>query len=155
MLTELNKLRQFCAYQERSHQETKYKCLELGLRGDAVDEAIAALIADNFLNEERFAKAFAGGKFRIKHWGRKKILVELKQRQVSPYCIKKAMAEIDDDDYIKVLEKLTEKKYLSLQKEPLLKRKYKTIQYLVGRGFEQDLIQDALEKVHNDNQDSF
>ncbi|RFS24009.1 RecX family transcriptional regulator [Chitinophaga silvatica] len=155
MLTELNKLRQFCAYQERSHHETRYKCLELGLRGEEVDQAIAALIADNFLNEERFAKAFAGGKFRIKQWGRKKILLELKQRQVSAYCIKKAMEEIDMDDYIAVLEKITAKKYLSLNSEPPIKRKYKTIQYLLSRGYEQDLIQDALEKVNNDNSDSF
>lgn len=147
MLTELNKLRQFCAYQERSHHETRYKCLELGLRGEQVDEAIAALIADNFLNEERFAKAFAGGKFRIKQWGRKKILMELKQRQVSAYCIKKGMEEIDMDDYISVLEKLTAKKYESLSREPEIKRKYKTIQYLISRGFEHDLIQDALDKV--------
>ena len=147
MLTELNKLRQFCAYQERSHHETRYKCLELGLRGEQVDEAIAALIADNFLNEERFAKAFAGGKFRIKQWGRKKILMELKQRQVSAYCIKKGMEEIDMDDYISVLEKLTAKKYDSLNRESEMKRKYKTIQYLISRGFEQNLIQDALDKV--------
>ena len=93
------KLQHYCAYQERSHSEVKYKCLELGLRGDEVDEAIAALVSENFLNEERFAIAFVGGKFRSKQWGRRKILAELKQRQVSAYCIKKGMAEIDEDDY--------------------------------------------------------
>ncbi|MBS0028480.1 regulatory protein RecX [Chitinophaga sp. 22321] len=149
MLTAIQKLRQFCAYQERSHQETKYKCLELGLRGQEVDEAIAELIADNFLNEERFAKAYAGGKFRIKQWGRKKILMELKQKQVSAYCIKKGMEEIDEDDYATVLLKLTEKKYQSLKGEILMKRKYKTMQYLLQRGFESELINDALEQIAN------
>jgi regulatory protein len=149
MKTEILKLRQFCAYQERSHQETKYKCLELGLRGEEVDQAIAELIAENFLNEERFAKAYAGGKFRIKQWGRKKIMMELKQKQVSAYCIKKGMAEIDDDDYITVLHKLAEKKYQSLRGETDMKRKYKTMQYLLQRGFESELIQDALKQIAN------
>jgi regulatory protein len=149
MQTAILKLRQFCAYQERSHQETKYKCLELGLRGNEVEEAIAELIADNFLNEERFAKAYAGGKFRIKQWGRKKILMELKQKQVSAYCIKKGMEEIDAGDYAAVLLKLTEKKYESLKGEIFIKRKYKTMQYLLQRGFESDLISDALEQIAN------
>lgn len=149
MLSAILKLRQFCAYQERSHQETKYKCLELGLRGNEVDEAIAELIAENFLNEERFAKAYAGGKFRIKQWGRKKILMELKQKQVSAYCIKKGMEEIDPDDYTAVLLKLTERKYESLKGEIPMKRKYKTMQYLLQKGFESELINDALEQIAN------
>jgi regulatory protein len=147
MTVAMQKLRQYCAYQERCHQETKYKCLELGLRGPEVEDALAELIADNFLNEERFAKAFAGGKFRIKQWGRKKILMELKQKQVSAYCIKKGMEEIDEDDYAAVLLKLVEKRYLSLKGEQPIKRKYKTVQYLLQRGFETELINDALEQI--------
>lgn len=147
MRTAMLKLRQFCAYQERSHQETRYKCLELGLRGEEVEQAIAELIADNFLNEERFARAFAGGKFRIKQWGRKKILMELKQRQVSAWCIKKAMEEIEEDAYQAVLHKLAEKKYASLRGETGMKRKYKAMQYLLQRGFEPELITGALEQI--------
>ena len=149
MLTAISKLQQFCAYQERSHQETRYKCLELGLRGEEVEEAITALIAENFLNEERFAKAYAGGKFRIKQWGRKKIKMELKQKQVSDYCIRKGLEEIDEEDYAAVLLKLTEKKYESLKGETDIKRRYKTMQYLLQRGFESTLISDALEQIAN------
>ncbi|NLR78669.1 regulatory protein RecX [Chitinophaga eiseniae] len=147
MLSAILKLRQFCAYQERSHQETRYKCLELGLRGEEVEEAIAELVAENFLNEERFARAYAGGKFRIKQWGRKKIQMELKQKQVSAYCIKKGMEEIEPDDYAAVLLKLADKKYQSLRNETAMKRRYKTMQYLLQRGFESELIQDALEQI--------
>ncbi|NLU94342.1 regulatory protein RecX [Chitinophaga sp. Ak27] len=147
MLSAILKLRQFCAYQERSHQETRYKCLELGLRGEEVEEAIAELVAENFLNEERFARAYAGGKFRIKQWGRKKIQMELKQKQVSAYCIKKGMEEIDPDDYAAVLLKLADKKYQSLRNETAMKRRYKTMQYLLQRGFESELIQEALEQI--------
>ncbi|MCW3462144.1 regulatory protein RecX [Chitinophaga nivalis] len=149
MQKEIEKLRHYCAYQERSHYETRHKCLELGLRGAEVEEALATLVADNFLNEERFAKAFAGGKFRIRQWGRKKIILELKQKQVSAYCIKKAMEEIDENDYAAVLLKLADKKYRSLEREQPLKRKYKTMQHLLQKGFESDLISDALEQIVN------
>lgn len=141
------KLRHYCAYQERCHSEVKYKCIELGLRGDEIDAAIADLISENFLNEERFARAFAGGKFRTKQWGRKKILQELKQRQVSAYCIKKGMEEIDDEDYDKTLTGLAAKKYASLKGEQYLKRKYKTMQYLLQKGYEPELIQDIVEQI--------
>jgi regulatory protein len=146
----IQKLRHYCAYQERCHSEVAAKCRELGLRGDAVDAAIADLIADNYLNEERFAKAFAGGKFRVKQWGRRKITVELQQRQVSPYCIKKGLQEIDDADYRETLAKLAEKKYVSLEGEHPLKQKQKTIQYLVQKGFETELVLAVLEGIAND-----
>jgi regulatory protein len=145
----IQKLRQYCAYQERCHSEVKYKCLELGLRGAQVEEAIALLITDNFLNEERFAIAFAGGKFRIKQWGRKKIAMELKQKQVSAFCIKKGLQEIDEDDYYQVLTRLVEKKYDALKGEAIIKRKYKTMQYLLQKGFEAPLIQEVLEQIAN------
>lgn len=146
----LQKLRHYCAYQERCHSEVAQKARELGLRGDQIDNAIAELIADNFLNEERFAKAFAGGKFRTKQWGRRKIVMELQQRQVSPYCVKKGLQEIDDADYRDTLARLAGKKYASLEGEHPLKQKLKTIQYLVQKGFEPELAQAALEGIANE-----
>ncbi|RBL93744.1 regulatory protein RecX [Chitinophaga flava] len=151
MEKDLETLRRYCAYQERCHQEVKYKCLELGLRGDEVEEAIAMLIAENFLNEERFAKAFAGGKFRIKQWGRNKIKAELKQKQVSDYCIRKGLAEIDEEDYYAALLKLADKKYQSLNRETAMKQRYKTMQHLLQRGFESSLINEALEQIANND----
>jgi regulatory protein len=146
----ISKLQHYCAYQERCHSEVKYKCLELGLHGEEVDEAIAELVSENFLNEERFAKAFAGGKFRSKQWGRKKILAELKQRQVSAYCIKKGMEEIDADDYEQTLTILATRKYESLRGEEPFKRKYKTVQHLLQKGYEQDLAQPIVEQIAKD-----
>jgi regulatory protein len=146
----LQKLRHYCAYQERCHSEVAHKARELGLRGAEIDNALAGLIADNFLNEERFAKAFAGGKFRTKQWGRRKIVMELQQRQVSPYCIKKGLQEIDDADYHDTLARLAGKKYASLEGEHPLKQKLKTIQYLVQKGFEPELAQAALEGIANE-----
>ena len=146
----IQKLQHYCAYQERCHSEVKYKCLELGLRGDEVEETIAELVSENFLNEERFARAFAGGKFRSKQWGRKKIVAELKQRQVSSYCIKKGMEEIDEDDYNEALTILATKKYESLRGEEPFKRKYKVVQYLLQKGYEHELAQPVVEQIAKD-----
>ena len=136
----LQKLKQYCAYQERCHREVKEKLYALGVWKRDHDEIIATLIEENYLNEERFAIAYAGGKFRIKGWGRVKIKYELKQKRVSEYCIKKALKQIDESDYIAKLTKLATEKYQSLKAEQYLIRKKKTIDYLVGRGFELDLI---------------
>ncbi len=133
-----------CAYQERCQQEMRDKLYEWGLYSTDVENIIAKLITDNFLNEERFAKAYAGGKFRIKKWGRVKIKLELKKRKISDYCIKKAMQEIDDSDYIKTLKDLIAKKSKEIKGGKDYQRKYKIAKYIASRGFEQDLIWDVL-----------
>ncbi len=135
-----------CAYQERCQQEMRDKLYEWGLYSNDVENIIANLITDNYLNEERFAKAFAGGKFRIKKWGRIKIRIELKKRKISDYCIKKGMQEIDDDDYIKTLQAILAKKLKENPKGKTQVRNYKAAQYAASRGFESDLIWDLLKR---------
>ncbi|MDZ4808852.1 MAG: regulatory protein RecX [Bacteroidota bacterium] len=142
----LQKLKHYCAYQERCHSEVKEKLYNLGVWKKEHDEIIASLIEENYLNEERFAIAFAGGRFRIKQWGRVKIKYELKQKQVSDYSIKKALKQIDETDYLKVLTKLAKEKYTSLKSEQHLIRKKKTINYLIGKGFEMELVRGVMEK---------
>ena len=143
----LQKLKHYCTYQERSHYEVKQKLWELGvLRGDH-DELIATLIDEDYLNEERFAIQFAGGKFRIKEWGKKKILYGLREKKVSDYSIKKALAAIDEEDYMKVLSKLAEEKYNSLKDEQYLERKKKTVDYLIQKGYEYDLVNKAVSSL--------
>ena len=109
----LKKLQAYCAYQDRCHKEVRSKLLDLGMRGHDLEVIMAELVEDNFLNEERFARSYVRGKFRIKRWGRIKIRLELKRRNISAYCIKKGMTEIDDNDYYTTLENiiLKNKKY--------------------------------------------
>lgn len=135
----LQKLKHYSAYQERCHSEVKEKLYSLGVWKKDHDEIIATLIEENYLNEERFAIAYAGGKFRIKHWGRVKIKYELKQKQVSDYSIKKALKQIDEEEYMKLLNKLAKEKYAALKSEQYLVRKKKTMDYLIAKGFEVEL----------------
>ena len=140
----LQKLKHYCGYQDRSHSEVKEKLYSLGVWKKDHDEIMAALIEENYLNEERFALAFARGKFRMKQWGRVKIKYELKQRQVSEYSIKKALKQIDEEEYMTSLKKLAEDRYASLKGEQYLVRKKKTIDYLMQKGYEPGLIQIAM-----------
>lgn len=143
----LQKLKHYCTYQERSHYEVKQKLYELGVRTNDHDEMIASLIDQDYLNEERFAIQFAGGKFRMKQWGKKKILYALREKKVSDYSIKKALAEINEDDYLEVLKKLTEEKYGLLKDEQYLERKKKTIDYLIQKGYEYDIVNKILSSL--------
>ena len=147
-LLALPKLKQYCAYQERCHSEVKEKLAGYGVYGDDAAEIISKLIEENYLNEERFAIHFAGGRFRVKQWGRVKIRYELKQKLVSEYCIKKALKSIDPDDYEITLQKLAEQKLKTLKGEKnIFIKKRKLQDFLLQRGFETDLIRELVKKV--------
>jgi len=144
----LPKIKQYCSYQERCHSEVKDKLYAYGLNKGEVEETISKLIEDNYLNEERFAIHYAGGKFRIKKWGRVKIKYELKQKQVSEYCIKKALSAIDEKDYLHTLEKLAgiKLKIIKGEKNIFIKRN-KLQSFLRLKGFENDLINDVVNEI--------
>ena len=141
------KAKHYCAYQERSHAEVKEKLYSFGLRKPDVETLLSRLIEENYLNEERFAKQFAGGKFRMKKWGRIKITYELKQKQISSYNIKEALAEIDEEEYRAVLKKLITTRWNKLKNEQHIVRQVKTQQYLQQKGFEPALIKIILAEV--------
>jgi regulatory protein len=149
----LQKIRHYCAYQERSHAEVREKLYSFGLWKKDTETILSQLIEDNYLNEERFAIAFAGGKFRIKHWGRVKIKHELKQKRVSEYSIKKALGEIDESAYQKVLKKLAFEKWESLKNERnIFSRKRKVQDYLLQKGYEYDQIAMRLQELDKKDQ---
>jgi len=143
----LQKAKQYCAYQERCHSEVKDKLYGFGLNKNEAEQIISTLIEENYLNEERFAIMFAGGHFRTKHWGRVKIKYELKKKMVSEYCIKKALASINDTDYIKTLNQLTEQKLKTLKSEKnMFIRKKKLQTHLLMKGYESDLVKEIVNK---------
>lgn len=142
-----HKIKQWCAYQERSQNETRYKLYEYGLKEVEVEEIVSKLISENFLNEERFAMALTGGKFRIKHWGKVKIRIELKKHKISDYSINKALKAIEDDDYINILTLVLEKKIRQTKIKEKQKLFYSVLNYAVSRGFERDLATDQLNKL--------
>jgi regulatory protein len=141
------KIKHYCAYQERSHAEVKDKLYKYGLRKDDVETIISRLIEENYLNEERFAKQFAGGKFRLKKWGRVKISYELKQKRISQYNIKQGLEEIDEEQYQSLLRKLVADKWQKLKNEQHINRQVKTQQYLLQKGFELNLIKLAMSEL--------
>ncbi len=145
----LQKLRHYCSYQERCHAEVKEKLYSFGLNKQVVEESISQLIEENYLNEERFAIQFAGGKFRVKQWGRQKIKHALKLKRVSEYCIRKGLQEIDEEQYIKTLDKLATRKWRSVKGAGITRfvKTQKTTATLLQKGYEADLIRRALQKL--------
>jgi regulatory protein len=142
----LIKAANFCAYQERTQKEVRSRLAELDVLGDDSEEIIVWLIENNYLNEERFSRIFAGSKFRQKKWGRIKIRQELKMRGVSDYCLRAGMSEIDGDDYMITLEEIIEKKSREIKDTDKLVRKQKLVRFALSRGFEQDLVFDVVGK---------
>jgi regulatory protein len=143
----LEKIKHYCSYQERCHSEVKTKLYSYNLRKNEVEEIISQLIEDNYLNEERFAIRFAGGKFRIKHWGRKKIQYELRQKGVNNFIISIALREIDEESYLTTLQKLARAKWNSLKSENSISRQSKTNAYLLQKGYEQSLISEVISSL--------
>jgi regulatory protein len=143
----LPQVKQFCIYRERCHSEVKEKLYLLGLYKNDVEQLMAQLIEENYLNEERFAKQYAGGKFRMNQWGRVKIKYALRQKQVSDYSIKKGLKEISESDYKKTLQKLAEQKLKTLKNESNVFSKRKKVQdYLLGKGYEGELVRTVVNK---------
>jgi regulatory protein len=140
----LAKAEHYCTYQERSQQEVRNKLYDWGLWTSTVENIISKLIEENYLNEERFAKAYTRGKFNQNGWGKIKIKMGLQLKKVSPPLIKKALMTIDLDDYRAALSRVIEKKAKTISEKNERKRLYKLQQYALSRGFEPELTAEVL-----------
>ena len=141
------RLERYCIYQDRCHKEVEQKLREFRLIPEVIEKIIIHLIEHKFLDETRFAQSFARGKFRTKHWGKRRIVNELKQRHISEYNIKKSLKEITEEDYINSFHKLSEKRWKQLKEDPVQRAKQKFVQYLQYRGWESHLIFEKLSEL--------
>ena len=141
------KLEGYCSYQERCHKDVIAKLKQMRMIPEAIDQIVGHLIQENYLNEERFAQSFARGKFNIKKWGRNRIVNELRQRHISSYNIKSALAEIDDHIYLETLDNLAKKRLDSIKDTDIQKRRRKLADYLLYRGWESHLVYDKITEL--------
>lgn len=141
------KLEHYCAYQERCHQEVQRKLSNMHMIPEAIDVIIVHLLQHNFLNEERFAKAFVRGKFKFKNWGRGRLTFELKKKGVSKFNINQALTEISDEEYVEVFNGLAEKRVESIKEPNVYKKKSKFINYFLYRGWESHLVYDKASEL--------
>lgn len=141
------KLMQFCAYRDRSQKEVEDKLKEMRMIPEACEQIIIRLMQDDFLNEERFARSFVRGKFRIKKWGRIKIKKELNFRGISTPIIKLALTEIDEQEYRGTLEELAQKKSNLIKESNTFKKRKKLYDYLLQKGYEGHMIHDIIDPV--------
>ena len=142
----LEKIKKYCAYQERCHLEVVDKLYKLGLYKNEVNQVLLSLMEEDFLNEERFAEAYVSGKFRIKKWGRVKIKSELKRKRISDYCIKKGFAQINEEEYSDTLRYWIERKTKEVKEKDPFKKKGKIASFLMQKGFESGLVWEILNR---------
>lgn len=140
----LERMRKYCAYQERSHHQVRQRLFELGSEPEWVDGLVLALMEEGFLNEERFARAYAKGKFNQNHWGRKLIRKGLAEHGIKGNLLLMALTEIDDDAYLITLNRLTSKKWHEVKDRNPIAKKTKVIRFLLSKGYESDLVFEAV-----------
>ncbi len=139
-----NRMARYCSYQERCHKEVVQKLRDMNMIPEAIDHIVVKLMQENFLNEERFAKAFVSGKFRIKKWGKHRLTRELKQKDIGKTLINMALKTISDQEYIQTFHELAEKKADTIKETSVLKKKKKLADYLLYRGWESHLVYDKV-----------
>ncbi|MCK5440654.1 MAG: RecX family transcriptional regulator [Maribacter sp.] len=142
------KMESYCAYQERCHKDVTKKLREMGVIPEAIDQIVVHLIQENYLNEERFSQSFARGKFKIKRWGRIRIVNELKLRGISKYNITSALGEIEDSIYQETFDRLAQKRWGNLKETDIQKRKRKLADYLLYRGWESHMVYDKVNELN-------
>lgn len=143
----LKKMERYCSYQERCHKEVVQKLRSMRMIPEAIDHIVVALMNNNYLNEERYAKAFVSGKFRIKKWGKQRLTRELKQKEIGKTLINIALKTISDAEYLQTFHELAEKKAISIKETNVLKKKKKLADYLFYRGWESHLVYDKVNEV--------
>jgi len=141
------RLERYCSYQDRCHKEVEQKLYEMRMISEASELLLLYLLENDFLNEERYAKSFARGKFNIKNWGKNKIALELKQRKISKYNIDVALKEIEDESYHSKIKFLAVKKYELLSETDTFKKKQKLINFLLRKGYENYLVYDVAREI--------
>lgn len=140
-------LEKYCAYQERCHKEVEKRLYDLNMIPEAREKIILHLLGNNYLNEERFSRAYARGKFTIKKWGRIRITNELKFRGISAYNIKAALSEIDEETYQKNFHELAVKKIAATTESNVYKKKQKVVRFLLSKGYESNLTYEIVNKL--------
>lgn len=138
------KMEHYCAYQERCHDEVIQKLKSLNMIPQAIDTIVVHLLDNNYLNEERFACSFARGKFRIKHWGKRRITNELKARNISKYNIDIALKEISPEEYNTTFHMIADKQWESINEVNIMKKKRKVMDFLLRKGYESNIVQEKL-----------
>lgn len=138
------KMLNYCVYQDRCHYEVEQKMRDFLLIPEAKDEILLYLIQERYLDEERFVRSYIRGKFYMKHWGRYKIQLNLKQKQISEKLISRCWDEIDDNDYKKTIRSFIEKQQDNIKETNTFKKKNKIIKFLISKGFEYEVILDVM-----------
>ena len=145
-LQALEKAKKYCAAQEHCQFDVRRKLFAWYIEEEKAEWIIGELICDGYINEERFARAFARGKFNVKSWGKQKITSELKKKNISDYCIREALSEISEENYTSRLGEIAAKWLEKRKGETSITKKQKLFRYLASKGYQMDDIWNYINK---------
>ncbi|MFW5706838.1 MAG: regulatory protein RecX [Bacteroidota bacterium] len=148
------KLARYCAWRERCSTEAEEKLIALGAGKKHIAEVLKWLVEENYLNDERFAIAFASGKFNYNRWGNFRIAGELAKRGIERKLIDKALSSIEPQAYQKTANMLAQKKYSEVKDDNFHSKKQKTAAYLVSKGFETEIAWKAVNTINHEQPES-
>jgi len=143
----IEQLKSYCAIQERCSNDIVTKMKSWQITNKNQNKILEILIQEDFINDKRYSKSFCRGKFRIKKWGKIKIVNELKRKNINPTTIISSLNEISDMDYSKELDTQFNKKKQSITTLNYYEKKKKIANYLIGKGYESNLVWEKLREL--------
>jgi regulatory protein len=143
----LNKAAALCSRAEKCKYDIEKKFADWGLMTDKIEEGLAYLVKEKFIDENRYAKHFVHDKFRFNHWGKIKIAYALRQKNISQKDISNAMNEIQDSEYRDTLLDILKSKIRTIKSSSSYELKAKLMRFAQSRGFETELINAVAEEV--------
>jgi len=143
----LSKAQAYCTYQERCINDLSIKLREWNIKDGVAEKIINKLVDDDYINEERFARNYAGSKFRIKKWGKNRIIYEMKRKCIPDLIVQIGLEEIEDEEYINAIKELLSKKSFTISEKDPLKRKQKLARFAIAKGYRSGLVWDILNQI--------
>ena len=136
-----------CSAQERCRSEISEKLASRKVTSDDIDKILAVLIAENFIDESRYARTFAGDKFRLNKWGKVKIRYMLQHKNIPGEIIESALLDIGDENYSTSLREELSKKRKTIKGSNAFEIRGKLFRFAQQRGFETGLIYKILDEI--------
>lgn len=138
------RLAALCAQAEHCEYEMQEKMRRWEIADDAQARVMQRLITERYVDDERFARAFANDKVKYNKWGRRKVEQAMWLKHIAEDIRQRVLDSIDDEEYIVILRPLLQQKRRSVKAHNDYELRQKLIKFAIGRGFTMDIIKQCI-----------
>ena len=154
----LDRARRYCSLSEQCEDAVRQKLVTWGATPAESDQVTSILYKEGYIDDVRYARAYCESKILHQHWGRQKVLYQLRLKHLPRQAVDAGMAAVSDDDYRAALTTVAKKKYLELTQssglaapqEPDHVTIQKLMAFLASRGFTSDEIRQVTSNINNE-----